>query len=68
MALSDCESHSNSTRGRDESFKGFNYCTRIGLPMRALKFDTCIRGSYGPPLLLSHPRNWVKSYHSVSCI
>ncbi|ODV72051.1 uncharacterized protein CYBJADRAFT_174700 [Cyberlindnera jadinii NRRL Y-1542] len=35
--------------GRDESFKGLNYCTRIGLPMRALKFDTFINGSYGPP-------------------
>ncbi|ODV73444.1 uncharacterized protein CYBJADRAFT_167492 [Cyberlindnera jadinii NRRL Y-1542] len=61
MALSDCESHNNSARGRDDSFKGFIYFTRIGLPMRALKLDTFINGSYGPP-------NWVKNYHSVSCI
>ncbi|ODV72052.1 uncharacterized protein CYBJADRAFT_169063 [Cyberlindnera jadinii NRRL Y-1542] len=68
MALSDCESHNNSARGRDGSFKGFNYFTRIGLPMRALKLDTFINGSYRPPSLLSRPRNWVTNYHSVSCI
>ena len=67
-ALSDCESHNNSARGRDESFKSLIYYTRIGLPMRALKLDTFINGSYGPPWLLFYPRNWVKNYHSVSCI